>query len=419
MVYKTINDRIENIENWKLVCKKLTADESPITLNSDLHIENDVSDFIEKIRIADGEMTILKALKGTFGFPFETILDGYKWFTKMMIYDFEIDESILPKKHYDNLTESERSDFHKLVISQKNISINTEHTINTILTDLFLKKITPHICVIYGATELMEPKHSELIKMFVKRYKYKDRECLMDLCKVLMTEWADLGELSDYIESNKNVWTIETWRALFFQMLAMLALIQEHYPTFRHNDLSMSNILVQTTRKTDIGVAHSSSTKGYYKYTINGKVYCIPDVGFRVLLADFDYASIKEMGITNEKLDNRYTKRFGAVSEPNRSFDTHMMLNWINMWTLRLYRYDELAGPLGQVKEFLYGIIEEKFRGNKSRYVNHTRLRNGNRIVEELIPVNILEKDVFFEKYRNYEELIKDMELIEIYNNTF
>ena len=414
MAYITIDDRIENIEKWKLLCKKLTADDTPITLNSDLHIENDVSDFIEKIRVAEGEMTILKALKGTFGFPFETILDNYKWFTKMMIYDFEVDESIIPKKHYDDLTESERSDFHKLVISQKNISINTEHTINTILTNLFLKKITPHICVIYGATELMEPKHSELIKMFVKRYKYKDRECLMDLCKVLMTEWADLGELSDYIERNKNVWTIETWRALFFQMLAMLALIQEHYPSFRHNDLSMSNILVQKTRKTDIG-----EPKGYYKYTINGKVYCIPDVGFRVLLADFDYASIKELGITNEKLDNRYTKRFGAVSEPNRSFDAHMMLNWINMWTLRLYRYEELDGTLGEVKNFLYGIIEEKFRGNKSRYVNHTRLRNGNRIVEELIPVNVLEKNVFFEKYRNYEELVKDMELIETYNSTF
>jgi hypothetical protein len=411
MAYITIDDRIENIERWKLVCKKLTTDESPITLNSDLHIENDVSDFIEKIRIADGEMTILKALKGTFGFPFETILDNYKWFTKMMIYDFEIDESIIPKKHYDNLTESERSDFHKLVISQKNISINTEHTINTILTNLFLKKITPHICVIYGATELMEPKHSELIKMFVKRYKYKDRECLMDLCKVLMTEWADLGELSDYVESNRKIWSIETWRALFFQMLAMLALIQEHYPSFRHNDLSMSNILVQKTRKTDIGLA-----KGYYKYTINGKVYCIPDVGFRVLLADFDYASIKELGITNEKLDNRHTKRFGAVSEPNRSFDAHMMLNWINMWTLRLYRHEELDGPLGEVKDFLYGLIEDKFRGNRSRYVNHTRLRNGNRIVEELIPVNVLEKNVFFEKYRNYEELIRDMELIETYN---
>lgn len=414
MAYITINDRIENIEEWKLVCKKLTTDDTPITLNNNLHIENDVSDFIEKIRIADGEMTILKALKGTFGFPFETILDNYKWFTKMMIYDFEIDESIIPKKQYDDLKEDERSDFHKLVISQKNISINTEHTINTILTSLFLKKITPHICVIYGATELMEPKHSELIKMFVKRYKYKDRECLMDLCKVLMTEWADLGELSDYVESNRKIWSIETWRALFFQMLAMLALIQEHYPSFRHNDLSMSNILVQTTRKTDIG-----ESKGYYKYTINGKVYCIPDVGFRVLLADFDYASIKEMGITNEKLDNRHTKRFGAVSEPNRSFDAHMMLNWINMWTLRLYRHEELDGALGEVKDFLYGIIEEKFRGNRSRYVNHTRLRNGNRIVEELIPVDVLEKNVFFEKYRNYEELIKDMELIESYNSTF
>jgi hypothetical protein len=307
--------------------------------------------------------------------------------------------------------------FHKLVITQKDISINTEHTINTILTNLFLKKVTPHICILYGATELMEPKHSELINTFVKRYKYRDRECLMDLAKVLMTEWADLGELSDFIDENKKGWSIETWRGLFFQLLAMLALIQEHYPGFRHNDLSMSNILVQKTVIQDN--SDNESKKGYYKYTINGKEYLVPDIGFRVLLADFDYASIKELGITNEKLDNKYTKRFGAVTEPNRSFDSHMMLNWINMWTLRLYRYEEgeLGGALGEVRQFLYSIIDEKFRGDKSRYVNHTRLRNGARVVEELIPVNVLESNAFFESYRNGEDIVKDGKLIECYNS--
>lgn len=409
MAYLTIDARIQNIERWKDICTKLTADNKPITLDSNLHIDNDVTDFIEKIRVAEGEMTILKALKGTFGFPFETVLDDYKWFTKMMIYDFEVDESIMPSKHYDDISQEERLAFHKQVIAQKDISINTEHTINTILTNLFLKKVTPHICIFYGATEFMEPKHSELIKMFVKRYKYRDRECLMDLSKILMLEWADLGELSDYIDANKGGWGLETWRGLFFQLLAMLALIQEHYPGFRHNDLSMSNILVQKTHSGDC------DKKGYYKYNINGKVYCVPDIGFRVLLADFDYASIKELDIKNEKLDNRHTKRFGAVTEPNRSFDCHMMLNWINMWTLRLYRSkdEEVDGPIGEVKKFIYGIIEEKFRGNKSRYINHTRLRNGTRIVETLIPVNLLEHNVFFESYRNCEGL---GELIEVYN---
>jgi hypothetical protein len=92
-----------------------------------------------------------------------------------------------------------------------------------------------------------------------------------------------------------------------------------------------------------------------------------------------------------------------------------MMLNWINMWTLRLYRSkdEEVDGPIGEVKKFIYGIIEEKFRGNKSRYINHTRLRNGTRIVETLIPVNLLEHNVFFESYRNCEGL---GELIEVYN---
>ncbi len=63
MAYLTIEARIKNIENWKQIGAKLTSDNTPITVDSNLHIENDVTDFIEKIRIAEGEMTILKALK--------------------------------------------------------------------------------------------------------------------------------------------------------------------------------------------------------------------------------------------------------------------------------------------------------------------------------------------------------------------
>jgi hypothetical protein len=271
----------------------------------------------------------------------------------------------------------------------------------------------------------MEEKHQEIIEMFVNRYKKKDKDILLDMAKILMMEWASLGDLSDYIQVNCKKWTFETWRALFFQMFAMLAAIQEHYPSFRHNDLSLANILVQSTKKLDLldksNMNSENSDKepdGYYKYHINGKEYCVPDIGFRILLTDFDYASIKEKGIWNEKIGTPHTRKFGVVSDENTGFDCHMMLNWLIVWTLKLYKYDdEITGVIGEVKTFLYDLIEEKYRGLMNRNLKHTRLRNGKKVIDRFIPKNILETNPIFEKYRNGgKDWISNRVFIEEYN---
>jgi hypothetical protein len=270
--------------------------------------------------------------------------------------------------------------------------------------------------MLYGETVLMEEKHKEIIEIFVNRYKKKDKDILLDMAKVLMMEWANLGDLSDYIQANCRKWTIETWRALFFQMLAMLATIQEHYPSFRHNDLSLANILVQSTRNIEDNSGKEPS--GYYKYYINEKEYCVPDIGFRILLTDFDYATIKDKGICNEKIGTPHTRKFGVVADENPSFDCHMMLNWLIVWTLKLYKYeDEITGVIGEVKKFLYDLIEEKYRGLMNRNLKHTRLRNGVRVIDRFVPKNILENNTLFEKYRNGgKEWIGNRVFIEEYN---
>lgn len=415
--YYTLHDRFDLLNKWKTISKKLSNDETEITLDSDLHIKNDISDFIEKIREQDGEMIILKDQKGTFGFPFKTIVDNTTWFTKLMIYDLDLDKKlidIIEETSYDDMNTEEKLDFHKAVSLEKYISVNTEHTVNTFLSKLVTDKVTPHICMLYGETVLMEEKHQEIIEMFVNRYKKKDKEILLDMAKVLIMEWASLGDLSDYVQANCRKWTFDTWRGLFFQMFAMLAAIQEHYPSFRHNDLSLANILVQPTRKVNLS---DKEPAGYYKYHINGKEYCVPDIGFRILLTDFDYASIKEKGVWNEKIGTPHTRKFGVVSDENPSFDCHMMLNWLIVWTLKLYKYeDEVTGVIGDVQNFLYDLVEEKYRGLMNRNLKHTRLRNGVRVIDRFVPKNILETNPIFETYRNRKEWIGNRVFIEEYN---
>ena len=415
--YYTLQDRFDLLNQWKITCEKLTNDTNKITLDDELHIKNDISDFIEKIREQDGEMIILKDQKGTFGFPFKTIVDNTTWFTKLMIYDLDLDKKlidIIEETSYDDMNTEEKLDFHKAVSLEKYISVNTEHTVNTFLSKLVTDKVTPHICMLYGETVLMEEKHQEIIEMFVNRYKKKDKEILLDMAKVLIMEWASLVDLSDYVQANCRKWTFDTWRGLFFQMFAMLAAIQEHYPSFRHNDLSLANILVQPTRKVDLS---DKEPAGYYKYHINGKEYCVPDIGFRILLTDFDYASIKDKGVWNEKIGTPHTRKFGVVSDENPSFDCHMMLNWLIVWTLKLYKYeDEVTGVIGDVQNFLYDLVEEKYRGLMNRNLKHTRLRNGVRVIDRFVPKNILENNPIFETYRNGKEWIGNRVFIEEYN---
>ncbi len=406
----SIVKRIQKRDEWatagvELVTTTNTTKAAKLTLTKHLHIENDVSDFMDKIKtIEGGELTLMKELKGTFGFPFLTRLGGGKWFTKMIVYNLDTDDETicreLPIEDYDDLSPANRRVFHDKLRRLGNHSANTEDYIQAQLTQLVLRQVTPHVCMLYGATVLAEPKHQAMIQKYIDKYKRKYKDEYLDMAKVIMTEWADEGDLDEYIKQHKATWSIETWRVLLFQMCAMLALIQEKIPSFRHNDLSLANILVQRTTTTTTEAAAA----GYYKYVIGGKEYFVPDIGFRVLLADFDYASIEAMGVTNEKLDTSTTRKFGTVPHKNASFDCQMMLNWLNMWALKLNKPRTYVGDNGEtlfrVKEFIDSVIDQKYQGDTNRWLKYSRLRFGKKEIPELVPLYILESNAFFEPFR-------------------
>jgi hypothetical protein len=404
----SIAQRIQKRDEWAAAGIQLATSASAsasastsLTLTKHLHIENDVSDFMDKIKsVEGGELTLMKELKGTFGFPFLTRLGGgVQWFTKMIVYNLDTDDEAIcrevPIEEYDDLSAADQRVFHDKLRRLCNHSANTEDYIQAQLTQLVLRRITPHVCMLYGATVLGEPKHKAMIQKYIDKYKRKYKDEFVDMAKVIMTEWADEGDLDDYVKHHKDTWPLETWRVLLFQMCAMLALIQEKIPSFRHNDLSLANILVQKTTK---------SGGGYYKYNMGGKEYFVPDIGFRVLMADFDYASIEAMGVSNEKLDTSTTRKFGTVPHQNASFDCQMMLNWLNMWTLKLNKARTFAGDNGEtlfrVKEFIDSAIDQKYQGDTNRWLKYSRLRFGKKEIPELVPLYILERNAFFDPFR-------------------
>ena len=69
---------------------------------------------------------------------------------------------------------------------------------------------------------------------FVKRYKKGD---YYENVSVLISEWANSGDLLDYIKNNYKSFQLKQWKTIFFQILSVLAIIHAKYPSFRHNDL--------------------------------------------------------------------------------------------------------------------------------------------------------------------------------------
>ena len=114
---------------------------------------------------------------------------------------------------------------------------------------------------------------------------------------VLISEWANKGSLKDFmikiLEKNYkdtsktlagiNIHNNEIIKNILFQVIYTLYCINQKYPNFRHNDLHLENILVDE-------IPYEEET--YFKYTISGQNFYVPNLGFRILLWDYDFANL-------------------------------------------------------------------------------------------------------------------------------
>ena len=64
-----------------------------------------------------------------------------------------------------------------------------------------------------------------------------------------MSEWANKGDLLDFIRRHYNKLTLIHWKVFLFQIISTLAVIQSKFPSFRHNDLKANNILVHKDKE--------------------------------------------------------------------------------------------------------------------------------------------------------------------------
>jgi hypothetical protein len=270
---------------------------------------------------------------------------------------------------------------------------NTELLMIRLLSYFVINKQTPHIVLpITTFNTSIKPflnltksniVNNKKFEQFVERYEKGE---YYQNVSILVSEWANGGDLLDYIRKNYKSMKVKHWRTILYQILSVLAIIHTKYPSFRHNDMKANNILIH-----HIDVDEENKK---YLYKINNQTYVVPNIGFQIKLWDFDFACIPGI-VDNSKVDAEWTNKINVKPEQNRYYDIHYFLNTLTrkgffpeFWTA-----DEIPE---KVKDFFQRVVPDKYRDGKLISDRGRILVND----EYLTPDEILKNDKFFKVMR-------------------
>lgn len=214
--------------------------------------------------------------------------------------------------------------------------------------------------------------------------KYRDGEFFEEV-SILISEWANKGDFLDFMRKRYKRFTLKHWKVFFFQIISVLAVIQSKFPSFRHNDLKANNILIH---KTDAQTPR-------HKYTICGRSYHVPNIGYQLKLWDFDFACIPGI-VDNAKVSSEWTKIINVTPHQNKYYDVHYFFNTLIKKGFMPQIITDNCVP-SEVKNFIGRIVPEKFRQGKYVHKRGRILIND----EFITPQIILNTDPFFAEFRD------------------
>ena len=268
---------------------------------------------------------------------------------------------------------------------------NTEILMIKLLSQFVIDKQTPHIVLPITTFNTSIKPFLNLTKanivnnskfdQFIKRY--ENGEYYQNV-SILVSEWANGGDLLDYIKKNYKNMKLKEWKTIIFQILSVLAIIQTRYPAFRHNDMKGNNILLH----------YSDKNNKKFLYNINNKKYEIPDIGFQIKIWDFDFSCIPGI-IDNSKVNADWTNKINILPIQNRYYDIHYFFNTLTRkgFFPELFTAPEIPS---KIKNFVNRIIPKKYRSGPNIAERGRILVND----EYMIPDDILKNDSLFKSFR-------------------
>jgi serine/threonine protein kinase len=274
---------------------------------------------------------------------------------------------------------------------------NAEICMLKTLSYFVIKNQTPHlilpICTFYTSIkpfltlqeEEVVPKTNEKYKEFVENY---NKGIYHEHVSVIISEWANRGDLGMFLKKNYKKLELIHWQSIFFQIISTLAIIQNKYPSFRHNDLKPNNILVSKLE----------NCKFKTSYKVGGREYILPQIGYTIYIWDFDFACIPDV-VDNSKVKQEWTNKINIIPKRNQYYDIHYFFCSLTFkGFLPEILTDEVVPK--EVKEFINYVIPDEYKPIEgSKYTDKKKCRLI-KDVELYKPVEILEHK-FFEIFRN------------------
>ena len=346
------------------------------------NIDKEKINFTEAITKLGGKLLYVKS--GTTGHTFKGIFNPDPT-DKSICINYAVKVVAYPKERSKNdihlCDRPENAELKMIkVLAQFVLDNQTPHIVLPIAT--FNTSVTPFINL--AKNKIVENKKYD---QFIKKYEQGD---IHTTVSVLISEWANGGDLLEYIRKNYTTMTLKDWRVIFFQILSVMAIIHKKYPNFRHNDLKTNNILVHTIDN------DPKNGTPYFKYCINDKNFYVPNIGLQIKLTDFDFSCIRDV-VNNSKVEADWTKRINISSSENQYYDIFYFFNVISckgffpdFWSCKEIPF--------KVKQFIKSIVPDELSCNSDYVTDRGRLLLKNLIYTT--PTQIIMEHPFFNKMR-------------------
>jgi hypothetical protein len=255
--------------------------------------------------------------------------------------------------------------------------INNDSLFSYILSELVLSKKTKHILlpiinldVNYSDIEsfISDSLSKSVIKTGILNNNIIDKCCLQ-----LREHFFKSVSLEKYLLEN-----VCSYKPLIFQVVHTIATIQQKFGGFRHNNLTLSNILVYNKKSSD----NFTEYDGFK----NDKFY-ISNINFDIKITNFEHAMIpKFYGMFNTKNSN-----IKFADQTNPYYDIYTFLNDLLEGHTKMSLFSSENKCDKETQKFFDKIIPKNIRG-----------LGQNKFNKNIIVINPIELlyDSYFDEYR-------------------
>lgn len=264
--------------------------------------------------------------------------------------------------------------------------LNSEIKIMHLMKKLVIKMKTPHIVLPIDSRNFkiddiikFYPEHEQILK------KYQQENNCKNL-NILICEGSNHGNLLELLKKRYNncFFTLMHWKVLFFQILSVLAIIQDDYPLFKHNYLNIQNILIEKI----------SDPHEFFNYKVAGKKYFVNNNGYQIKLTNFGLSCIPGL-IENDEYSLSLLAKVLAENTGNSEYSKNKCYDLY-------YFIDNLLKEIPDIMTNV--VVPQKIKNfiNRIQFGKILYGKNGNMIGNKKYesPKQILEEDALFTEFK-------------------